>query len=104
MSTFADTESLCLISFKLLTFRRRFGAPFSGHLMTALDRIAYPHLGERLTREEGVIVNPQRPPICNIGRDIPRRHGGGVDDVVGTAGAQQVQEVLSRLFDGPVAN
>ena len=52
MSSFADTESLCLISFKPLTFHRRFGAPFSGHLMTALDRTAYPRLGERLTREE----------------------------------------------------
>jgi hypothetical protein len=51
-SSFADTESLCLISFKPLTFHRRFGAPFSGHLMTALDRTAYPRLGERLTREE----------------------------------------------------
>ncbi len=39
-------------TFKSLTMPHRFGPPFSGHPMTAIDRTAYPRPGTRLTREE----------------------------------------------------
>ncbi|RVN97725.1 DUF4158 domain-containing protein [Sinorhizobium meliloti] len=52
MYSFPDGGSLCPEAFILRTFFHPFGRPFSGHLMTAIDRTAYPRSAERLTRQE----------------------------------------------------
>ena len=50
--SFADTGRPPANPFKQHTLPCRSGAPFSGHLMTAIDRTAYPRPEARLTREE----------------------------------------------------
>jgi len=50
--TFADTGRPPANPFKQHSPPCRFGAPFSGHSMTAIDRTAYPRPEVRLTREE----------------------------------------------------
>jgi hypothetical protein len=52
MYSFLDIETLSPKSFNLRMFCQASGEPFSGHLMTAIDRTAYPRPGTPLTVEE----------------------------------------------------
>src|SRR3954463_14401093 len=51
-SSFSDTRPLPAKSFKPYAPYSLSGAPFSGHIMTAIDRTAYPRPRARLSREE----------------------------------------------------